>query len=67
MKTSSGIVLEVIVRGASAACYVDTPRLGGLGAKVTPESLMEIKHLARRTVLGNSHGPCYHEISGNIL
>ena len=36
-------VLELIMRrGNSAACYVEKPRLGASGGKMTPENLIEI-------------------------
>ena len=36
------IVLELIMRGNSAACYVEKPQLGASGVKMTPENLTEI-------------------------
>ena len=30
------------MRGNSAACYVEKPRLGASGAKMTPENLIKI-------------------------
>ena len=36
------IVLELIMWGNSAACYVEKPRLGASGVKMTPENLIEI-------------------------
>ena len=37
------IFLELMMRGNSAACYVEKPRLGASGAKMTPANLIEIK------------------------